>query len=182
LETKRYIIVGSFLTAVAVLTGVACRGQRNGVSVQNEEPDTGRILVSSIPMNDSKAAAQLVSGFYGVENNAWRWTAGKFSVLLRTPLTAAQRGATLTLAFTTPEVAIRKFGNITITASINGTTLTSAKYSVAGPSVFSADVSGSLLGAESVKVDFVLDKSLPPAGGDLRELGIVANSVSISPK
>src|SRR5438105_189836 len=80
---------------VILLTGFSCTGKHNRVTVQNEEADTGPRMVSTVRMNDSKAGAQLLSGFYPVENDGWRWTAGRFSVLLRTPLAAAQRGATL---------------------------------------------------------------------------------------
>ena len=75
-----------------------CRGKHNRASVENEEPaEGGPRLASSLKMNDPSAPAQLLHGFYGIEGGAWRWTAGKFSVLLRCPLGSAQRGATLSL-------------------------------------------------------------------------------------
>jgi hypothetical protein len=163
------------------LTLAACKGKHNRVTAQSNEPDAHPSLFSSVAMNDPNAGAQLLSGFYPVENNAWRWTAGTFSVLLRTPPTAAQRGATLSLGFTLPDAVIGKLKDNGITASINGTALKSEKYDAAGSYVFSADVPASTLAAESVKVDFALDKSLPP-GVDKRELGIIATSVGISPK
>lgn len=177
METRRYIIA----TLLLMLTGVACKGKHNRVTVQNEEPDTGPRILSTVGMNDSKAGVQLLSGFYSIENNSWRWTGRRFSVLLRTPPGAAQRGATVTLMFTVPDIVVQKLKNITITAFINGTTLTSAEYNAAGPYVFSADVPASLLTAESVKVDFALDKSLPPEI-DKRELGIIATYVGVSSK
>lgn len=178
METKRrYIIAALFL----ILTGVSCKGKHNPVTVQNEQPDDGRRMVSTVRMNDSKAGAQLLSGFYSVEDSSWRWTAGKFSVILRTPLAAAQRGGTLSLAFSVPDVVIRTLNNVTITASINGMALRSAEFNAAGSYVFSADVPASMLTTETVKVDFALDKSLP-AGVDKRELGIIATSVALSPR
>jgi hypothetical protein len=138
-------------------------------------------MVSVVRMNDPKASEQLLSGFYSVENNAWRWTSGKFSVILRTPAAASQQGATLSLAFTIPDVVIQKVKSITITASASGTELKSAKYDTPGSYVFNADVPASMLSTESVKVDFALDNSFR-LGEDKRELGIVAASVSIAPK
>jgi hypothetical protein len=178
LKTKKsYIIAALFLT----LTGIACKGKHNRVTVQNEEQDTGPRMASTIRMNDTKASAQLLKGFHSVENDSWRWTEGKFSVLLRTPLAAAQRGATLNLAFNVPDLIIQKLKDITLTASIDGMALKSAEYKTAGSYMFSADVPASMLTGESVKIDFALDKSLPP-DVDLRELGIVVTSVGVSPR
>lgn len=175
METKRYLPLLLLLT----LTGTACTGKHDRVTVQNEEPDTGPRLASTVQMNDPHTAAQLLSGFYAVENNMWRWTAGKFSVQLRTPL-AAQNGAALALSFTIPEVIVQKLKNIKITASIDGMELKSQVYDTPGPYVFGAEVPASLLTGESVKVDFAVDKTLRPDGGDKRDLAIIANSVSIS--
>lgn len=172
---KRYIVAAVLLA----LTGVSCKGRHNRVAVQNEEPDTGSRMASTVRMNDPQAGAQLLSGFYPVENSSWRWTAGKFSVLLRTPPTAAQRGGALTLAFSVPEVVIQKLNRVTLSASINGTVLKSAEYESPGSYVFSADVPASMLAGDSVKVDFGLDKSLPP-GLDKRQLGVIATSVGVS--
>ena len=160
------------------LIGIACKG---GHSVQNEEPDTRAQMASNVLMGDPKASAQLLSGFHGIENSAWRWTAGKFSVQLRTPPGAAQMGGILSLALTIPDVTIRKLHHVKITASINGMVLKSSEFDTAGAYVFSTDVPASMLAADSVKVDFVLDRSLSP-GVDKRELGIIATSVGISPR
>jgi len=184
LWSRRFRLSSSacIIAALLLTLSVACTGKHNRVTVQNEEPDTARILVSSVRMGDPKAGSQLLSGFYAVENNSWRWTARKFSVLLRTPLTAAQSGAIVTLSFTVPDVVIQKLKNIMIAASINGMTLTSTEYNAAGSYTFNADVPASMLTAESVRVDFALDKSLPANDADKRELGIVANSVGIGPR
>jgi hypothetical protein len=164
------------------LSAAACKGKHNRVTVQNEEPDTSQRIASTVRMNDPKSGAQLLNGFYGLEHDAWRWTAGKFSVLLPVPPTAAQRGATVTLSFTVPDVIIQRLKDVKITASVNGMTLTSTSYDAAGSYVFNADIPAPMLAAESVRVDFALDKSLPPDSADRRELGIIATSVGIGAK
>ena len=58
----------------------------------------------------------------------------------------------------------------------------SETYTAAGPYVYKRDVPGSLLGADSVKVDFQLDKAMPPNDQDKRELGVVVNSVALEAK
>jgi hypothetical protein len=168
-------------TMLLMLTGLGCEGKHSRVTVQNEEQDAGPRMVSTVAMGDPKASAQLLKGFHGIENGSWRWTARNFSVLLRTPLAAAERGATLNFAFTVPDLVIRRLKNITLTASVNGMTLKSAEYTATGAYTLSADIPNSMLSAESVKVDFALDKSLPP-DVDVRELGVIATSVGISPK
>lgn len=175
-RTKRHLP----LLLLLALTSVACTGKHSRVTVQNEEPDTGPRVASTVQMNDPHTAAQLLSGFYAVENNMWRWTAGKFSVQLRTPL-AASNGATLTLSLTIPDVVVQKLKNIKVTASINGMELKSQQYDTAGPYTLSADVPASLLTGESLKADFTVDKTMRP-DGDARDLGVIANSVAISPK
>ena len=175
---SRMYVISALLLALA---GSACKGKHDRVSVVNEEEDTGPRVMSTVRMNDAKAAAQLLTGFYPIESGSWRWTAGKFSVLLRTPPGAAQRGATLTFAFTIPDVVIQKLSDVTLTASLNDKALNSAQYKAGGANVFTADVPPAALTTESVKIDFALDKSLPP-GVDKRELGIIATSVGLAGK
>jgi hypothetical protein len=139
--------------------------------------------MSTFKMYDAKAGPQLLNGFYGVEAGAWRWTSGKFAVQLATPIAASQRGATLTFNFTVPEVVKQHLGKITLSASINGKVLNSSTYQTAGPAVFTASVPSDLVTGDSVKVEFALDKDMPPnSAGDGRELGVVANSVSLASK
>jgi len=133
-------------------------------------------------MGDPQAAAQLASGFYGVEQNSWRWTKREFSVTLGAPAGAALNGAVLRARLTAPQQLIDKLGDITLSASVNGQQLPPETYSAAGTYTYTRDVPGSLLAASPVKVDFQLDKVMPPAGADLRELGIVALSVGLEPK
>jgi hypothetical protein len=101
--------------------------------------------------------------------------------LLRTPPSSASQGAVVTFAFTLPDVSIQTLKSVEITASVNGTKLKSAEYDKSGANVFTADIPPSLLSGDSVKVDFSLDKAIPP-GVDSRELGVVANSIGISGK
>ena len=63
-------------------------------------------LQSTVNMGDPRVAGQLVDGFYGVEAGSWRWTARQFSVKLKTPEGAAQKGATLRFLLTVPPAVI----------------------------------------------------------------------------
>ncbi len=166
---------------ILALGGTSCKGKHDRVIVENEEPAASSRPVSVVLMNDAKASAQLIGGFYPVENGAWRWTAGKFSILLGMPPTAAQSGATLTLALTIPDAVIAKLKDITLTASARGTKLQSTRYDKPGSYTYTADVPSSLLTGDSVRVDFALDKSMAP-DVDKRELGVVVSSIGLSSK
>lgn len=174
METRRHF----FVLALAV-AATACKGQHNRVTVQNEE-EAPR-MASLVRMNDPNASAQMLTGFYGLENNSWRWTSGKFSVLLRTPPSTAAQGGVVTFAFSLPDIVIQRLKGVEITASVNGTKLKSANYDKPGANIFTADVPPALLTGESVRVDFALDKTIPP-DVDKRNLGVVATSVGISSK
>jgi hypothetical protein len=161
----------------------ACRGKHRRTTVQNEEaPEGGPRIASSLKMSDAAAPAQLVRGFYGLEGGSWRWTAGTFAILLRPPLSAAQHGAVLTLAFSIPDVVIQKLGAVNLTAAIGGTKLKSEGYTKPGPYSFTADVPPEMLAKEAIVVEFSLDKSLPAGALDQRELGLVATSAGLESK
>lgn len=168
------------LLAVLALVPLGCK-QAKKVQVQQTIEEAPRIA-STVKMGDPKQEAQLVSGFYGIEGGAWRWAARQFTVILRPPFGASQRGGTLILNLTVPQVVIDKLKNVSLTASIDGSPLSPESYTQSGPFTYKRDVPANLLGADSVKVDFQLDKAIPPTGSDLRELGLVVNSVSLDAK
>ena len=172
--------VGPALVLALALAPAGCKRPPK-VQVQ-ETVEEGPHMVSTINMGDPKQESQLISGFYSIEGNAWRWTAGKFTAVLKTPFGASQRGGTLELALTVPQVVIDKLKTVSLAASVDGNALPPETYSTAGPASYKRDIPASMLTGENVKVDFQLDKAMQPAGGDLRELGIVANSLSLGPK
>jgi hypothetical protein len=145
------------------------------------EPEASPIA-STVHVGDPKAAGQLVSGFYGIEENSWRWTSQKFSILLHPPAGSAQKGAILVVSFTIAEGTINQFKDFTLSASIGGAMLAPQTYTRAGAATYVRDVPPGVLGSPSVQVDFQLDKALPPAGKELRTLGIVAQIIGLEPK
>ncbi len=168
------------LTAVLLCSGSACK-RRDRVRLDQTEEEAPQ-LASVVHVGDPRNAAQLVSGFYGIEQNSWRWTAGKFSVLLRPPRSAATNGAVLKLEFAIPDLSVKQLKTISLSAIVNGTQLAPETYTQAGTFTYSRDVPGSALTGDTVKVDFALDKSLPRTPSDQRELGLVVSSVGLSPK
>ena len=179
MEIKKSGLIAGCVLAMAI-SATSCSAKKETPVVQNEE-ESGPKLLSTVAMGDTKADSQLLSGFYTVENS-WRWTAGKFSALLKTPLGAAQKGATLTFDFSVPDAVLQKLKTVTLTASINGMQLKSETYKASGKYTYTADVPASMLMADTVKIDFALDKSLPPSPSDKRELGVIATSVGVATK
>jgi len=159
-----------------------CRRRKRHALEPPPEAEPQSMLGSMVDMSDARSSSQILTGFYGIENQSWRWTAGKFSVMLRPPRNAAERGAVLVLHFATPEVVLNKLHSQTLTASIAGHALAPQAYTKSGEQTYSRDVSGDLLKGETVKVDFALDKALPPSGSDSRELGVVVSSVGFEAK
>lgn len=105
-------------------------------------------------MSDARIAGQLLDGFYGVEAGAWRWTAKQFSVRLKTPDGAAQKGATLRFLLTVPPVVIEQSNAITLSGTVEGETLAPETYTAAGQYTYRRDIPASALGGADVTVAF----------------------------
>src|SRR3954470_23769746 len=87
------------LVALTIVLAPACKGRK----VKSRGTDEGsQGMASALNMGDPKVEPQLVTGFYGVEARAWRWAARQFTVSLRPPFGAVQKGAKLTVKLTVP--------------------------------------------------------------------------------
>lgn len=172
--------------AAASLFLAACQKDRPVPTKATEEESPAKNAppepLSVVAMNDSKHEMQLLGGFYGVEANAWRWTEGKFSVMLKVPAGAAEKGATLKLELSVPESNIQKLKAVTLTASVGGTALPAETYKKDGAYEYKRDVPAAALTGPTVRVDFALDKTFSPGGADLRELGVIARQIELDPK
>jgi hypothetical protein len=166
------------LAAMLLLSG--CRSKPK-VKVQATEEEAPQ-LASMVHVADPRVATQLISGFYPIEDRAWRWTSGKFSVLLRPPRASAEKGAVLQLKFAVPDPIIARLKTVAISATLNGTNLPAETYTQAGEFTYTRDVPPKVMSGEAVKVEFALDKSLPPSPQDQRELGVVVSAVGFEPK
>ena len=169
------------LTALVITLLIVPAGCKRKVKVAATDEETPR-MASSLNMGDPKSEPQLVTGFHGIEAGAWRWTARQFTVVLRPPFGASQKGARLNLRLTVPPVVIEKLKNVSLSANAGGSALPPETYTTAGDYTYTRDLPASLLTADSLRVDFQLDKAMPPSGADLRELGIIVLSVGLESK
>ena len=122
------------------------------------------------------------TGFHGIEAAAWRWTEKQFTVALRPPFGASQKGAKLTVKLTVPPVTIEKLKSVSLSATAGGSALPPETYTTPGDYVYVRDIPASLLTGDTVRVDFQLDKAMPPSGADMRELGIIVLNIGLESK
>jgi hypothetical protein len=136
-------------------------------------------LSSSIEMGDPATARQLISGFGGIEDKQWRWTAQHFSAVLRRPEGAEASGARLTLDFFIPGNQIRDLGALTLSGFVNGSRVGGEEYFAPGEVHYVRNLSAQTLASELTMVEFSFDKVRPPSAEDDRELSAIARSLRL---
>ena len=163
--------------AVAALALAACPKNEPGIPIE-EEPGAATVeLLSNVNVADPQAEPQLLRGFHGLEQRAWRWTERKFGVMLQPPPPGPP--VVLNLTFTLPGVVTEAVGPVTITARVNGQEIGSQTFADPGENKqFEAKAPEGLLTDKPAEVEFELDKAMKPGGQDPRELGIIVFSVA----
>ena len=167
-------LTGAVALAIVAIAVPACK--------RGAKPRAAPELLSVVPMDDPHANAQLVSGFYSLEGNPWRWTAGKFSAILKPPPGAALEGAKLELKLNIPDLVIQQLGAVTLSASANGSPLPPETYARTGDHVYAPQVPADVLGGGSVTIEFATDKVIPAGKVEKRELALIVTSVGLIPK
>ncbi len=165
----------TFLLISLLLAGTSCK-RRHGGSGQ------GQLLASNIYAGDPNVSGHFVKGFYGVEENAWRWTGKEFAVDLSPPLHSDQKGAQLVMKLAVPDAVIQKLTSMQLTASIKGFKLEPQAYTKPGQYTYTRDVPPDELQGNVVRIDFSLDHTLPPTEDDKRQLGIIVSEVGLVAK
>jgi hypothetical protein len=172
---RRLILV----LAVALLLTPGCRRQRSRATTVEEQSG---VLASVVFAADPRTAIQLSKGFHDVEQNAWRWTAGQFNVVLRPPSGAAQKGATLEVKLSVPDTVIQHLKSTTLSAKVGGLALEPQTYTTAGENVYKREIPASVLTGDAVTIEFSLDKFLAAGQVEGRELGIIVLSAGLLSK
>ena len=173
---------GVLLVACVALCPVGCKRKGRPAAARPAG------MLNALPMNDPGAEAQLESGFYGLESGSWRWAGPVFALKLMPPPNAAAKGAELHLNFTIPDAIFAKTGPMTVGASVNtpgvvGMPLQPEHYAAAGTYDYARDIdAGAFPQKGPLRIEFTVDKSIPPEGGDKRELSLIVSSVSLEPR
>jgi hypothetical protein len=135
--------------------------------------------LSRIDLSEVRTADQLLSGFYQLENGAWRWTAREFSAGLRPPDGAEQRGATLELYFYLPDFQVEALGPMTLSASTGTYELSPQTFSKGGTYIYSRKVPKEALATSLLPVTFSFDKATEPLTSDGRELAAIVSKIEL---
>ena len=160
------------LAVCALLLGEGCKAKRR-TRVETVEEEGGP-LASVVKMSEPRTAVQLVRGFYGLEQGAWRWTKSEFSITLRPPTGSAQSGARLELNLTVPEAVLAKVGGSTsLACTVSGQALEPETYSKPGDFTYTRDVSPSVLTADAASFDCKVSKFLAAGQVEERELALI---------
>jgi len=130
-------------------------------------------------MADPEITGQLITGFYPIEENSWRWVKRSFSVGLKPPENARRNGGRLTVHLYLPMEEIRDAGAVTLSASVDGKSIGRQVFAEAGRFDFVQDLSAEDLDTNILPVQFRFDKSIPPGLGEKRELAGVITGISL---
>lgn len=160
----------AWLLAAALSFSAGCKKPPPQVDTIEDE---NQPALSVVPMAHPRAAPQLLSGLYDVEQGAWRWTMGRFAIALEPPPGAASKGAVLEVNLTAPVPVLARFKSVTLSAAVEGMPLAPETYTTPGDYTYTREVPAAALTVAPVKVTFALDHYLKAGEVERRELGII---------
>ncbi len=131
--------------------------------VRQSEPRVGYLR-----LGDPESSDQLVTGFYAIEENAWRWMGEQGVAILKAPEGAAR----FEMTFFIPETAPAR----RVTVSLDGAAIAAQDYPSSGRHTLSAPASPAA--GAAVRAVVAVDRTFQPAG-DLRRLGIIVQELGL---
>jgi len=132
-------------------------------------------LLSYLHLGDIRSRAQLISGWYTIEDGAWRWMAPEAEATLR-PLPDQAVQFELQLFF--PPDFMRRAGSpVNVSVMLNGKPFTSAMYFEPGGHRLAKLVPRELLTWPTTRVSISVNPSIPPSATDQRALGAVVQAL-----
>jgi hypothetical protein len=130
-------------------------------------------------LGDIRSRAQLVSGWYAIEDGAWRWMAPEAEATLR-PLPDQEVQFELQLFFP-PDFMGRAGSPVTVSVMLNGKPFTKAIYYEPGGHTVAKRVPRELLGElltwPTTSVSIRVNPYVPPTATDQRALGAVVQGL-----
>jgi hypothetical protein len=132
-------------------------------------------FLSYLHLGDIRSRAQLVSGWYAIEDGAWRWMAPEAEAMLQ-PLPDQALRFELQLFF--PPDFMRRAGSpVTVSVMLNGKPFTSALYFEPGGHTVAKRVPPGLLTSPTTYVSIRVNPHIPPTATDQRALGAVVQGL-----
>ncbi len=81
-----------------------------------------------------------------------------------------------------PDAIIQHSQFVELSSSVQGLKLDPQVFAKAGSYTYTRDVPPDKLQGREVRIDFAVDHTLPPANGDIRQLGIIVSQVGLVAK
>lgn len=127
--------------------------------------------LSYINTGDVRTKPQLLSGWYAIEEGAWRWTAKEAQAVLATP---QQSPVNFELRLFLPEAHVKQAGGpVIVSVLLDGNLFAEETYARGGGHTILKPVPAGSLPNPTTKVSFRLNRAVGPTAVDRRELGMV---------
>ena len=132
---------------------------------------------SALKTSDPTAEDQLVDGFHGIEQSAWRWAAKDFTIALLVPKSPKP---ILALDISVAQALLAQTGgSITLKARVGDVELAPQTYTADGNYTYERDLPSVIRENTVVQIQFSVDKGIGPRNGDPRVLGLIVRGAAI---
>jgi len=126
---------------------------------------------SYINTGDVRAKPQLISGWHGIEDGAWRWAAREAQAVLATP---RDLPVNFEMRLYFPDEHMQRVGGpVTVAVLLDGKPFVQETYPAPGPRTILKPVPAGSLSKPATSVTIRLDRAVGPSDADRRELGVV---------
>jgi hypothetical protein len=135
------------------------------------------VLLKSRPRHPGLLVRAL-HGWHAPENDRWRWTAKTFALEVVPP--AEGTLSEFALRFQVPELLLERDRRVRVTCMIEGSPAGAVTCTKAETLEFRGRFPN-LSTRRAIQLDFTVESRYSPAGGDVRELGVIVPLLEKSP-
>jgi hypothetical protein len=136
--------------------------------------------LSYLHLGDIRSRAQLASGWYAIEDGAWRWMSNQAEATLRPLPIAGPQQFELQLFFP-PDFMTRAGTPVAVSVRLNGHPFATSFYYEPGGHTVAKPVPPELLTQPVTHVSIRVTPSIRPTATDLRTLGVVVQGLGFVP-